>query len=117
MPWASPTPCTMPGCGALVHGGRCDKHKPKDTRPTAARRGYGSRWQKARAAFLGINPLCTHCAEQGRTVEASVVDHIEPHRGDAKLFWDSHNWQSLCKRCHDGWKARIERGNAQRGKS
>ena len=39
--------------------------------------------------------------EQGRLVKASVVDHIIPHRGDAKLFWDESNWQSLCKSCHD----------------
>ena len=39
--------------------------------------------------------------EQGRLVKATVVDHIIPHRGDAKLFWDEGNWQSLCKNCHD----------------
>jgi 5-methylcytosine-specific restriction protein A len=35
-----------------------------------------------------------------------VVDHIVPHRGDKKLFWDSSNWQALCdgqtgRGCHD----------------
>jgi 5-methylcytosine-specific restriction protein A len=39
--------------------------------------------------------------EQGRVVKASVVDHIIPHRGDAELFWNESNWQSLCKSCHD----------------
>lgn len=32
---------------------------------------------------------------------ASVVDHVIPHRGDKALFWDSDNWQPLCKPCHD----------------
>lgn len=32
---------------------------------------------------------------------ATVVDHIIPHRGDQKLFWDRSNWQALCKSCHD----------------
>ncbi len=32
-----------------------------------------------------------------------------PHRGDRKLFWDSGNWQSLCKKCHDKHKQREER--------
>lgn len=32
---------------------------------------------------------------------ANVVDHIKPHRGDKVLFWDSANWQPLCKECHD----------------
>ena len=31
----------------------------------------------------------------------TVVDHIVPHRGDARLFWDEDNWQPLCKSCHD----------------
>lgn len=34
-------------------------------------------------------------------MKAEVVDHIVPHRGDEKLFWDESNWQALCKRCHD----------------
>ena len=32
---------------------------------------------------------------------ATVVDHVIPHRGDRKLFWDEQNWQPLCKECHD----------------
>ena len=24
-------------------------------------------------------------------------------------FWDSANWQSLCKKCHDGAKQRMEK--------
>jgi 5-methylcytosine-specific restriction protein A len=32
---------------------------------------------------------------------ATVVDHIVPHRGNQKLFWDRKNWQSLCKTHHD----------------
>jgi hypothetical protein len=50
-------------------------------RETAAERGYGSRWQKARLTFLADNPLCVKCREAGRYVEAVVVDHIVPHRG------------------------------------
>ena len=34
-------------------------------------------------------------------MKATVVDHIVPHRGDPKLFWDTDNWQALCKQCHD----------------
>jgi 5-methylcytosine-specific restriction protein A len=39
--------------------------------------------------------------EGGRYRKATVVDHIIPHRGDEKLFWDRDNWQALCKSCHD----------------
>jgi hypothetical protein len=61
-------------------------------RPSAARRGYGRRWRKARAAFLAAHPLCAACWMQGRVVAATVVDHVMPHKGDARLFWDETNW-------------------------
>ena len=31
----------------------------------------------------------------------TVVDHIIPHRGDQKLFWDRSNWQPLCEHHHN----------------
>jgi 5-methylcytosine-specific restriction endonuclease McrA len=41
-----------------------------------------------------------------------VADHVVPHRGDERLFWNCTNLQTLCKPCHDGPKARVE---ARRG--
>lgn len=78
-------------------------------RPSAAKRGYNSRWQKARATYLRHRPFCISCEQQGRNVAATVVDHIEPHRGDQELFWDTDNWQPLCKSCHDSHKQRLEK--------
>ena len=83
--------------------GYCEKHlplHPEVTRP-AAKRGYNRRCQKARKSDLEAHPLCVQCAKQGKYVRATVVDHIIPHRGDQKLFWDQNNWQALCKNCHD----------------
>ena len=51
--------------------------------------------------YLAAHPLCEKCLKEGRYTKATVVDHIKPHRGDPKLFWDPDNWQTLCKRCHD----------------
>lgn len=70
---------------------------------------YGSRWQKARAYFLAKHPLCAEHLKRDAYVEATVVDHVVPHRGDLKLFWDNTNWQSLCKHCHDSHKQRLEK--------
>jgi 5-methylcytosine-specific restriction protein A len=70
-------------------------------RGSAHVRGYGSKWEKARVAFLAKHPLCRTCKEQDVLEPAVVVDHIQPHRGDVGLFWNQANWQSLCKRCHD----------------
>ena len=78
-------------------------------RPSAARRGYGPRWRRARAAYLARHPLCADCRAQGRVVQATVVDHVVPHRGNQKLFWDESNWAPACKPCHDAKTAREGR--------
>ncbi|WP_320442607.1 HNH endonuclease [Ruminococcus turbiniformis] len=105
MPRRPNTPCKHPGCGRLVPYGimYCEEHKPlhQHDRKTTSEKGYGSRWQKARAVYLQSHPLCARCLAKGRYVKATVVDHIIPHRGDRKLFWDRDNWQALCKSCHD----------------
>ena len=41
------------------------------------------------------------CYEEGHITMATVVDHIKPHRGDKKLFWDRGNWQPLCEHHHN----------------
>jgi 5-methylcytosine-specific restriction protein A len=75
--------------------------RPRDDRPSAASRGYDSRWRKARLLYLAEHPLCVECAKKNRVEPAKVVDHIVPHKGDELLFWDPSNWQSLCKHHHD----------------
>lgn len=106
MPRRPKIPCQHPGCPELVEPGEkyCKAHKPlhpTEPRPSAASRGYSSAWQKARKEFLAAHPLCVRCQERGIYRKATVVDHIVPHRGDKRLFWDRSNWQPLCKACHD----------------
>lgn len=78
---------------------------------TTGERGYGAAWQKARRHYLAKYPLCATCQSRDQVTVASVVDHVIPHRGDMALFWESSNWQALCKPCHDQDKARLERGS------
>ena len=106
-------PCSYPGCPNLVEGGgSCPEHAKQEQRQqdkqrgTAAQRGYGYRWQKARESYLKRHPLCVECVKQGRIVPATAVDHVIPHKGNQALFWDVNNWQSLCKRCHDAKTAK-----------
>ncbi len=70
-------------------------------RPNANARGYDWSWSKARTDFLGRYPLCADCLKAGDVTAATVVDHIIPHRGDKRLFWDRANWQALCETCHN----------------
>lgn len=107
MPYRPLKPCRHPGCPELTSGRYCEKHKAihinefKDNRENADRRGYGSRWRRARKMFLNSHPLCVECQKNGVLTTANVVDHIIPHKGDYDLFWNENNWQPLCKRCHD----------------
>lgn len=88
-------PCNHPGCPTLVRdGSRCPKHAA-EAAPNVAMYN-NSKWRKARLAYLQANPLCVQCAKENRVTQANVVDHIVPHRGDRRLFWDKKNWQALC---------------------
>ncbi len=109
MPTKPEKPCKHPGCPLLTTDEYCEFHVRlhADDRPSAALRGYDSRWQKARRRFLKSHPFCARCYKEGKLVRAEAVDHITPHRGDQQLFWDEANWQSLCKRCHNR-KTRLE---------
>jgi 5-methylcytosine-specific restriction enzyme A len=108
-PFAPQHPCTYPGCSTLVAGrsSRCEKHQARERHAEENRRGsansggYGSRWRAARKHFLEMNPLCAECNRMGRLNAATIVDHIVPHKGDAALFWNQSNWQSLCRHCHN----------------
>ena len=105
MPMRPNTPCKHPGCPRLVPYEQhyCEEHEAmhRGDRESSGKRGYNSRWQKARKRYLKSHPFCVLCMKEGKMVEATVVDHIKPHRGDSILFWDEANWQSLCKTCHD----------------
>ena len=65
-------------------------------------------WKGLRAHQLNTHPLCAYCMKRGKATPATVVDHIEPHRGDPGRFKDPNNLQSMCKLCHDSAKAKEE---------
>lgn len=111
MPTKPPRLC---GCGHRVAPGilcPCERRAATERkarfdrkRPSSSARGYTGSWEKARAAFLKRNPRCRVCG-----AEASVVDHVIPHRGDPARFWDEGNWQPLCRHHHNSAKQRSER--------
>lgn len=108
-----PKPPRLCSCGAIVPAGvlcACQIERQRErkrrfdrTRPNSRQRGYTREWEKARAEFLRLHPCCAFCG-----VDAQVVDHIKPHRGDKALFWDWNNLQALCMPCHDRDKQRLE---------
>lgn len=90
-----------------------EKEKTEDKRSLHAaeyRKLYKTaRWTKGRAWFLRQNPLCVFCGEEGIATPATILDHIKPHKGDEKLFYDQTNWQGLCKPHHDSFKQMLEK--------
>lgn len=72
-------------------------------------------WHRLRWHQLQNHPLCVMCESQGNTAAATIVDHIDAHRGDEIKFFDPTNLQSLCKRCHDSVKQQLEKSGVLRG--
>ena len=96
-------------CGALIETGKSCPCDPKG----ANARGYNYQWQQASSRYLDEHPCCAHCGRtvyrgrQRRHPRKGHVDHIKPHQGSRRLFWDEDNWQTLCATCH-GVKSRAE---------
>lgn len=65
---------------------------------------YDTKWERYRFKYLAINPNCYAC---GAT--ATVIDHIQAHRGDETLFWKLDNLLPLCARCHNSITALFDK--------
>lgn len=92
--------CNHPGCNILVDKGIqfCSKHQSMHGfQPSSWEHLYNNTlWRNTSREYLGVNQVCRICGDR-----ATVVDHIIPHRGNTRLFWDESNWEPLCKTCHD----------------
>jgi 5-methylcytosine-specific restriction endonuclease McrA len=75
------------------------------------------RWRAASKAFRSRpeNALCIDCKARGLIVASAHTDHIVPHHGDLKLFWDPANWAPRCTGCHSS-KTRADEVEARTGK-
>ena len=111
MPRAAPHACSHPGCRTLTTERHCEAHRKQHHREINARRrgsstalGYGRQWQKTRLAVLTDEPLCRFCNEQGKTVAATEVDHIDGNSFNN----EGENLRPLCKSCHSRRTARDQ---------
>lgn len=68
------------------------------------------RWRALRAAQLRRRPYCQCPHHVDLKEPATTVDHIEPHRGDRRLFFNPKNLQSLATVCHSRYKQSQEHG-------
>jgi 5-methylcytosine-specific restriction protein A len=86
-------------CRAKADAARKAEHDAK--RPSAAERGYGSKWQAARIEYLARHQWCERCLAAGRRAKATVVNHRIAHKGDLRLFWSRSNWEPVCTHHHN----------------
>ena len=107
-------------CGKRVSNGMrcvCQQQRKAEAdarRPSARARGYDGKWQTESKAFLA-QPENRHC-KCGCGRKADMVDHIIPHRGDMRLFWNRANWQPMAAvPCHVSHKQSIESRKDRRG--
>lgn len=108
----------MCACGLRIAAGElcpCQRKRTAERqaradaqRPSARDRGYDARWEREAKAFLAL-PARRLCA-CGCGREADMVDHIIPHKGDQRRFWDRSNWQPMNRRCNSRKAARDEGG-------
>ena len=119
MPNRPKKPCNKAGCSELIEAGQtyCDKHRQEKAsryeryeRDQKSKRLYNYRWAKASRAYLNNNPLCVECKKNNKITPARVTDHIVPHKGNKKIFWDRSNWQPLCDSCHSRKTAKEDGG-------
>lgn len=94
-------------CACQIVNDRARKARFDKTRPTARQRGYTREWERESQAFLSL-PENRFCAcGCGRV--ANMVDHVMPHRGNMRLFWERSNWQPMASTpCHSSKKQRQE---------
>ena len=107
--------CERRGCPRTTRERWCPAHaaeeaarrrgaRAQDTRPNAARRGYGRAWRKLRAEVLRARPWCEAC----RMRRASDVDHLIPRRLGGRDV--ASNLRPLCHGCHSRKTARQDGG-------
>jgi 5-methylcytosine-specific restriction endonuclease McrA len=73
-----------------------------------------ARWKDLRLSILERDMFtCRMCGRTEGDTSKLVCDHRIPHKGNASLFWDASNLQTLCKSpCHDQHKQAQEKNGS-----
>jgi len=81
------------------------RRKRKDRRPSAGKRGYGTRWQRFSKRFLRDNPWCSRCGAPARQVH-----HLDGLGPKGPLGFEPSNCEALCGSCHSSQTAKQQPG-------
>jgi 5-methylcytosine-specific restriction protein A len=108
MPDAPSRPCVTVGCpNVATYRGRCPTCATRRNRAREAeplRDLYASpQWRRLRAQVLREADYicqCDDCQRAGLVLPANTVDHVRPHRGNSRVFWDRANLRAMSAECH-----------------
>jgi 5-methylcytosine-specific restriction protein A len=95
------------GVAKQVRQNTIAKQDNKDSRPSAASRGYDYRWSQFSKWFRTQYPLCADCLEAGKVHPCSEVHHKIKLSERPDLKYEVSNLMALCGPCH---KIRTARG-------
>lgn len=95
-----------PACGTPTPARYCPAHQPRDSRPTARARGYTTRWEHTRRAYLHAHPYC----ECGCGAPATDVHHLDGQGPSGPRGHDPTNLQALAHACHSRLTAQHQPG-------
>ena len=137
MPDSPLRPCATSGCPTLVRRGHCPIHTTQinHRRGSAARRGYGSHWQRFRPYYINlliqqhILPVCgarlpegpqeshSRCRTHGLlNGEGLHLNHHPPlrddERQDIRAVCDPTRIELLCATCHNALTRLAQRSGS-----
>lgn len=102
--------CDADNCAAKKFG----SHKPAVDTSTAQLHNHiwyhGTKWRRLRLQQLAAQPLCQRCLVFETLSPGHHVDHVISHQGNAALFFNSRNLQTLCLSCHSVKTRREQAG-------
>lgn len=92
------------------------KQRVDDERPSAARRGYDSKWRKYRDTYLSTPRVCACGCGETVTKENGMVDHIVPVKSaNDQNFWRPSNHQAMIRAHHSRKTASRDGGFGNKG--
>ena len=96
------------------------RRRYENKKPEYSKLYHTQRWIKQSNLFREKNPLCVACLQYGIITDCQgkdkngrpkgATDHIVPHKGNKRLFFDKTNWQTLCL-MHHNQKSAKERND------
>ncbi len=126
MPHRAPRPCAAHPWNLISDGTGCpdclaqpvlERQRLASPRPTAARRGYGYKWQQDRKKFFSVPRVCACGCGLAATIHNADIDHIIAVTGPSDpLFWKHSNHQALIHGHHSRKTATENRVSPRRGR-